>query len=92
SADGRFVVFDSFGPFVVEDTNGVRDVYLHDVATGMTARVSEGYAGEADGSSAFGALSADGRSVAFESSAANLVPDDANAVGDVFVAPNPFLE
>jgi hypothetical protein len=40
---------------------------------------------EANGSSVYSAISADGRFVAFASDASNLVPGDTNASFDVFV-------
>jgi Tol biopolymer transport system component len=87
SADGRFVAFDSDSPALVPgDTNGVRDVFVHDRATGTTERVSVATDGtEADGQSQRPTLSADGRFVAFWSDATNLVPRDGNDVADVFV-------
>jgi Tol biopolymer transport system component len=87
SADGRFVAYDSDSPALVPgDTNRVRDVFVHDRATGITERVSVATDGtEADGQSQRPTLSADGRFVAFWSDATNLVPDDGNDVADVFV-------
>lgn len=48
-------------------------------------RVSVGASGQADGASSEASMSADGRYVAFESLASNLVDDDTNGVRDVFV-------
>jgi Tol biopolymer transport system component len=87
SADGRFVAFDSSASNLVPgDSNGVLDVFVRDRQTGITQRVSVGLGG-AQGNSYSGdpALSADGRFVAFESGATNLVPGDTNGVQDVFV-------
>lgn len=87
SANGRFVAFDSDSPALVAgDTNQVRDVFVHDRATGTTDRVSLAADGtEADGQSQRPTLSSDGRYVAFWSDATNLVADDGNEVADVFV-------
>ncbi|MGH9040631.1 MAG: TolB family protein [Acidimicrobiia bacterium] len=87
SANGRFVAFDSDSPALVTgDTNGVRDVFVHDRATGATDRVSLAADGsEADGQSQRPSLSSDGRFVAFWSDATNLVPDDTNDEADAFV-------
>ncbi len=87
SADGRFVAFESRATNLVGgDTNGVADVFVRDRVTGTTERVSVDSAGtEGNGASGVSAISADGRFVAFLSSAANLVPGDTNGVGDVFV-------
>src|SRR5262249_17900543 len=71
---------------VRKDTNGVRDIFVHDLVTGKTTRVSLGRRGaQANGPSALPAISGDGRCVAFVSSASNLVPGDTNNVDDVFV-------
>jgi Tol biopolymer transport system component len=85
SANGRFVAFDSDSPALVPgDTNQVRDVFVHDRATGTTDRVSPS-GEEPDGQSQRPTLSADGRYVAFWSEATNLVPGDTNDVADAFV-------
>jgi hypothetical protein len=69
------------------DTNGQSDVFVHDLATGQTTRVSVRANGaQANGGSSSSAMSADGRFVAFESSATNLVAGDTNGVSDIFVA------
>jgi Tol biopolymer transport system component len=86
SADGRYVVFQSDAPnLVAGDTNGVADVFLHDFASGVTKRVSVGSHGQANGASGLSAISANGRFVAFESAASNLVAHDSNRSLDVFV-------
>lgn len=87
SADGRRVAFSSNAPDLAGgDTNGKADVFVHDLATGETLRASVTADNrEGNGASEDPALSADGRFVAFASSASNLVGDDANRVSDVFV-------
>ncbi len=87
SADGRSVAFVSQASNLVPgDTNGVTDVFLHDRQSGETERVSVSTGGgEGDNTSDFGTLSANGRHVAFQSSASNLVPADTNSMFDVFV-------
>jgi Tol biopolymer transport system component len=87
SADGRFVAFVSASSDLVPgDTNGVADVFVHDRTTGATERVSVGSAGrQANRLSRLPAISADGRFVAFESAATNLVAGDNNGAVDVFV-------
>jgi Tol biopolymer transport system component len=76
SGNGRFVVFDSDAPLVAEDNNSVSDVYVHDLTTSTTTRVSVSSAGaQANGASfALGhkAISDDGNLVVFESDATNL--------------------
>lgn len=87
SADGRFVVFESDATtLVAADTNGARDIFVHDRAAGTTERVSVATGGgQAANSSNRPAISADGRFVAFDSQAENLVPTDANGLTDIFV-------
>jgi Tol biopolymer transport system component len=92
SADGRFVAFESDAPDLVPgDTNGVSDVFVKDLQTGQVERVSVDSTGAqaVPGSGAAGshrpAISADGRYVAFDSTATNLVPGDTNGFADVFV-------
>jgi Tol biopolymer transport system component len=87
SGDGRFVAFTSTSEDLVDgDTNRKVDVFVHDRATGVTERVSVSSDGtEADGDSGHPMLSADGRFVAFESGATNLVSGDTNRSGDIFV-------
>jgi Tol biopolymer transport system component len=87
SANGRYIVFASTASNLVEgDTNHASDVFLHDQASGATTRVSVSRSGrQANGSSAMPAISADGRYVAFQSFASNLVRADTNGLSDVFV-------
>jgi hypothetical protein len=74
--DARYVVFVSTATNLVPgDTNGQPDVFVHDRATGAIERVNVASDGtQANGSSYDVAISADGRYVAFESYATNLVP------------------
>jgi Tol biopolymer transport system component len=87
SADGRFVAFDTDATNLVPgDTNGASDVFLRDLQTGVTERASLTATGDqADGDSGTPSLSADGRFVAFQSYAGNLVSGDSNGNYDVFV-------
>ncbi len=87
SAGGRFVAFASNATNLVGgDTNGVRDIFVRDVLSGVTERVSVSSQNlESDGESLRPSISADGRYVAFRSIADNLVPGDSNATYDVFV-------
>ncbi len=74
SADGRYIAFMSYYTrHVPNDTNGLRDVFVHDRHTGQTQRVSVASDGtEANGHSEWPSISGDGRYVAFESGARNL--------------------
>jgi hypothetical protein len=87
SSDGQIVAFASTATnLVANDTNGFQDVFVHDRSTGITERISVDSAGaEGDDDSGYPSLSADGRLVAFHSSASNLVANDANATTDIFV-------
>jgi Tol biopolymer transport system component len=85
SADGRFVAFQSSANNLVPgDTNGKVDVFVRDRQTHTTRRVSVGSSdNQANGESDWPSISADGRFVAFQSSANNLVPRDTNGGRDV---------
>jgi Tol biopolymer transport system component len=85
SYDGRFVAFDSTANNLVSnDTNGSGDVFVRDRQTGTTTRVSVATSGDqGQAGSAFPSISADGRIVAFASSATNFVVDTNGAI-DVF--------
>jgi Tol biopolymer transport system component len=86
SADGRFVAFYTISALAGGDTNGRYDIYVRDRGRKRTSRVSISTAGaEANDNSYNPSVSADGRFVAFESVATNLVANDANAFDDVFV-------
>lgn len=91
SADGWFVTFANEGDTLAPgDANGTFDVYVRDTLTGTTTRVSVDDAGAAANGIAGGgvgavAISADGRFVAFDAEASNLVAGDANQTLDVFV-------
>jgi Tol biopolymer transport system component len=88
SADGRYVAFRSNATNIVSgDTNGIFDVFVHDRQTGQTSRVSvasDGTQADAFGSY-FSSISANGRYIAFESEASNLVNSDTNGWQDIFV-------
>ena len=87
SADGRWLVFQSEASNLVPgDGNLERDIFLRDRLTGTTTRVSVSTAGaQANGSSYGPAISGDGRFVAFESDASNLVAGDTNSARDIFL-------
>jgi len=87
SADGRYVAFDSSASNLVSgDTNNSTDIFVKDLQTGTTSRISVASDGtQGNNSSLYPSISADGRYVAFESSASNLVSGDTNVVPDIFV-------
>jgi Tol biopolymer transport system component len=89
SADGRYIAFASHASNLVpHDTNLGPDVFVHDLVTGKTTRVSVNSRGrQASPKSESGgpAISTGGRYVAFSSNATNLVRGDTNGLPDVFV-------
>ena len=87
SADGRFVAFDSAATNLDgADPNVLDDVFVRDRQSGTTVRVSVSSAGDpADNGGDWPSISADGRWVAFDSLANNLVAGDTNLKSDVFV-------
>ena len=87
SADGRYVAFFSYATnLVAGDTNGQRDVFVRDRLNAITERVSLSSSGVQGNASSQGpSISGDGRFVAFESGATNLVSGDTNGFMDIFV-------
>lgn len=87
SGDGRLVAFYSdANNLVLGDSNGLSDVFVHDTESGATTLVTVAAGGgAANGHSVFPSLSADGRKVAFQSLASNLVAGDTNGSADIFV-------
>jgi len=87
SANGRWVAFSSGSSNLVSgDTNRENDVFVRDMRTGVTARVSRGLRGaQANGYSSDPSITADGRYVVFDSDASNLVSGDTNKCSDIFV-------
>jgi Tol biopolymer transport system component len=87
SADGGWVVFVSAASnLVAGDHNAQADVFLHEVRTGATTRISVSSSGEEGAlESVSPVVSRYGRRVAFQSDAANLVPGDTNGFADIFV-------
>jgi len=87
AADGTVVSFHSYADnLVAGDGNANSDVFVHDLAAGTTVRASvSASGGEANGESMNAVLSGNGQTVAFTSTATNLVEGDTNARRDVFV-------
>ena len=88
SANGRFVAFESSAfNLVANDNNGSSDIFVRDLQTGTTTLVSINIAGTGSGNghSTKPTISADGRYVAFQSRANNLVANDTNTWTDTFV-------
>lgn len=88
SADGRLVSFWSRATNLVRgDTNSLGDIFVHDRETATTVRVSVASDGTQGNDETFDSndISADGRHVAFDSNASNLVDGDTNGTTDVFL-------
>jgi len=87
STDGRYVAFVSNATnLVAGDVNETGDIFVHDRQSGETTRVSVASDGtQANDWSEYPTISADGRYVAFGSSASNLVVGDTNLLNDVFI-------
>jgi Tol biopolymer transport system component len=86
SGNGRSVVFQSQRPSGVSGGEGKIDIFVRHLGARRTERVSVSPTGEgANFHSLHPSISNDGRLVAFDSSASNLVAGDVNGLGDVFV-------
>ena len=85
--EGRFAVFvSSIANLAGGNTAANRQVFWRDRLTGQTVLVSATAAGvQGNGDSFLPVISADGLTVAFESSASNLVAGDTNGVSDIFI-------
>ena len=99
SRDGRYIAFFSGAPHVnssnyvwgdgntfIGDSNGRGDIFLHDSQTGETTLISvanDGSQGNDDSEKP--SISSNGRYIAFQSDASNLVNGDTNEEMDVFL-------
>jgi cysteine-rich repeat protein len=82
SSDGRYVAFESFATnLVAGDTNGVADIFVYDRQTDTMQNITS----IGNNSSRNPSISADGRYIAFQSLASNLVAGDTNGKQDTFV-------
>ncbi len=88
SADGRYIAFISKASnFVVGDTNGTYDLFIRDRQNDTIDPISissSGVMGNGD-SSSMASMSANGRFIAFDSMASNLVEGDINGFSDIFL-------
>jgi hypothetical protein len=86
SGNDRFVAFDSAATNLVpNDTNGWPDIFLRDLVTGVTTRVSVTTGGgQSSSQSAIPGISADGQKIVFYCYAP-LVPGDTNGVTDIYL-------
>ncbi|HKS37209.1 MAG TPA: hypothetical protein VJW76_08480 [Verrucomicrobiae bacterium] len=87
SSNNQFVVFESrAGNLVSNDVNNASDIFVRDVVNETTTLVSVNRFGTGSGNrnSSNPVMTPDGRFVAFESAASDLVLNDTNLVSDVF--------
>lgn len=86
SRNGRYVVFLSFASdLVAGDTNGRDDLFVRDLASGVTELLTPDVAGTSPWSFGVGSASDDGRFIAFSSAASSLVVGDVNGLPDIFL-------
>jgi Tol biopolymer transport system component len=86
SEDGRWVAFESWSSNLVQDDfNDKMDIFLLDRRTGTVTRAGQPAVGESNSWSETPSISPNGRYVAFESAASNIVPGDANGADDAFM-------
>ena len=87
SGNGRYVTFASFATnLVANDTNAKRDIFIYDRVAKTTELISTApNAAIANDDSYFSVINDNGRYVAFESDADNLVANDNNGQRDIFI-------
>jgi Tol biopolymer transport system component len=85
SADGNVVAFASAATNLTTAAAGPADIYVRSGSNAITDASVAVDGGPANGPCLEPAISADGRYVAFASTASNLVAGDTNGVSDVFV-------
>lgn len=87
SGDGRYVAFCSMANDLVSgDTNGFMDVFVRDLQTDLTLLVSVSPTGPTNEKSTDCAISADGRYVAFQSEATNLIEGETYGWPGIYLA------
>jgi Tol biopolymer transport system component len=88
SGDGRYIVFvSSASDLVLGDNNNADDIFAHDRLQKKTVLLTRNYrlSESANGRSATPIMARDGRTVAFQSFASDLVDGDYNQTRDIFV-------
>lgn len=84
--EGRYVAFVSSAAGFGGSTGKYRQIFWRDRNTGITKLISATPNGEPGNGDCYSpAISGDGKSVAFESHATNLVNDDKNGIRDIFI-------
>ena len=88
SADGTKVVFTSTSDNLIgSDTNGHNDIFVKDLTTGVTTKISDALLlnGPTNGDSSSPSISGDGSLVVFASQASNISLLDLNGAQDIFI-------
>jgi len=84
--EGRYIAFGAYGKGMDGSTGSYRQVFLRDRKNGTTTLISKSASGaEANGNCHSPAISADGKSVVFESYATNLAANDNNGARDIYL-------
>ncbi|MCK7593452.1 hypothetical protein [Pseudomarimonas salicorniae] len=92
SANGRFVAVGALVRDFVVNEGLFNGLFVRDLETGVTVRLTAGTNGQTIVSGSPAALGADGRWLLFSSSMANLVPNDGNGIiSDLFLVENPLF-
>lgn len=86
SADGNVIAFATAATDIVEQTQPSMYVVSYDVARDSSTAIATAWnGGPADDASQYAAVGDDGTTIAYESAATDVVPDDTNESTDVFV-------
>ena len=87
SPDGNYIVYSSdANNLVTNDTNGKSDIFVFNNYNNQTSRISVNSAnGQSNGNSYNPSINSNGRYIAFDSVADNLVPLDTNRCSDIFI-------
>lgn len=90
SGDNRYTVYQSDADnLVAGDTNIATDIFLYDLVNETTTRVSlDSGGGQTNGSSLYPSISSDGRYIAYQSEANDIVAGDSNLSQDIFLFDN----
>ncbi|OQW92736.1 MAG: hypothetical protein BWK79_14060 [Beggiatoa sp. IS2] len=86
SATGQMIAFESMATnLIANDDNNNSDLFLYHLQTGELQKITQGFDGSSSNGGSFAvSLSEDGRYLAFDSDATNLVAQDTNHASDVF--------
>ncbi|OGL31889.1 hypothetical protein A3F64_00595, partial [Candidatus Saccharibacteria bacterium RIFCSPHIGHO2_12_FULL_42_8] len=87
SGDGQYITYSSDSTdLVIGDTNGFSDIFLYNVATQTTTRISMDTGGnESNNGSAYSNISSNGRYIVYQSEASDLIFGDSNLAQDIFL-------